>query len=396
MAQPAKTIQTMTIEQALNNFEGIPDIKSKPEFEIIKAAVNQNVVALGTDEAFALRDNEGEIRAFRQNIRLSLDNKTLTQPVPGGDIVISAQGYEVWAEGAGANVIFPDQVLVGASWQPNPYAIMDEHNGRIRLVYARAVAFRFSSKGIPQVCDWTTIFDTAAYRMIDLIGKAKKFPQAFRLLPKGMNPPEDEGTWGAYTFDEAMVLWVNSAHGEALQWYGQIINREKKSLDFAQTFARRNSLKHLSGLQKAPGQTWNLSVLCWRPTSGNIIKWDATQYIQLQKRVGGLIHSADKEFKTKQVDFVKTGHEDVADENGGVEVIATEMDPEDQDQAQAEQKTESAPAEDDLNVLENLNYIRSDPELRPHYLDACKQLGLNHGANHDVATARKILDELNK
>jgi hypothetical protein len=403
-------VKVLTATQAIRKMEEIPEIKSMPEFAAIQAAIKKDIIALGIDEAFALRDENGNIRAFRQWVKLSLEDKTLTQPVPGGDIVVSAQGYEVWAEGAGANVIFPDTVLVGSSHQPNPHAIMDEHNGRIKLVYARAVAFRFSSKGIPQVCDWTTIFDTAAYRMIDLIGKAKKFPQAFRLLPTGMEPPAEEGTWGKYIFDEAMTLWVNSAHGEALQWYGQIINREKKSIDFAQTFARRNALKHLSGIQRAPGPYWEVPVLCWRPTSGNIVKWDATQYAQLQQRVGKLIHSADKEFGGNQQQCVKTimGREDVADDqDGNTSIIDTEMDPEDQQQqtqqthqnGSTDQTKEQKPAsgfsaDEEVKILNSLNVIRTDPEMRPLFVEACKKLGVPHGGGFDAVTAKKVLDAL--
>lgn len=386
--------QTLKVSQALESLAAIPDIASKPEFAIVQQAVKKDLVTLGTDEAFALRDESGEIRAFKQTITLSLADKTLTQPVSGGDIVISAQGYEVWAEAAGANVIFPDQVLVGATWQPNPHAIMNEKNGRIGLVYARAVAFRFSAKGIPMVSDWTTIFDTAQYRMIDLIAKAKKWPQAFKLLPNGIEP-DAEGTWGKYPFDEAMTLWVNSAHEEALQWYSQIINREKKSLDFAQSFAKRNATKHLSGLQKVNGPTVKIPVTCWRPTSGNIVKWDATQYVKLQQRVGKLIHAADKEFGSTQPLAITAGSEDVADEIG-VDVIDTEIDQEDPAAADAA----PAPAPENVlpadyeQVMESLNVIKVDPELRPLFLEQCKKMGISATEPIKYPRAKEILAAL--
>lgn len=254
--------------------------------------VNKSIVALGTDEAFALRDNDGEIRAFKQKVRLTAAEGTLIQPVPNGPYVVSAQGYEVLSEAAGACTIFPTDVLVDGQIRQNPYVMRDTQNGRILNIYARAISFRFSSKGLPQVCDWTTIFDTPSYRMIDLLGKAKKTPGAFRLLPAEMPAPKAGGaseSWARYPFDEATNLWINTSHEEALQWYGQILNREKKSLDFAQTFARRNSLKHLLGVQKAPGPVWDVPVLCWRPTAGSIVKWDATQYIQLQGKMKSII-----------------------------------------------------------------------------------------------------------
>lgn len=298
------------------------------EAKMLQAAIRKDIVALGMDEAFVLRDSHGEIRAFKQKITFSLAEGTLVQPVPGGPSVVSAQGYEHWQEAVGASVIFPKEVLVDGQWQPNPAVIRDPQNRRILAIYARAVAFKFSSKGIPQVSDWSTIFDTPSYRLIDLLGKAKKFPQAFKLLPTDMGKPEDAGTWASYPFDESTNLWVNTAHEEALTWFAQILNREKKAIDFAQTFAKRNALKHLSGLQRAPGQQWTVPVLCWRPTNGNIVKWDATTYANLREKVGGLITSGGEEFASAEPE-IKTGIERVSDEPG-VEELERQTDPEDQ------------------------------------------------------------------
>ncbi|MGE4537637.1 MAG: hypothetical protein AB7D37_11210 [Desulfovibrio sp.] len=261
----------------------------------LAALHKHSVVALGEDEAFALADKSGEIKAFKQRLILSVENGGLVKPGFSDKIpyVVSAQGYEMWAEAAGACVIFPESVMVDGVKQTNPHVIRDPNNRRILNIYARAVAFRFSSKGLPMVADWTTAYDVPSYRLIDLVAKAKQTPQAFKLLPADMEKPKEEGTWGAYPFDETMVLWVNSKHGEALKWYGEILNREKKALDFAQTFARRNACKHLSGLQKAPGPQWHLSIICWRPTGGSLMKWDSTTYANVQRRIEGLGEGQD-------------------------------------------------------------------------------------------------------
>ena len=159
------TLPAITAAQALESIKAqFPD-----EAAIIHAALSKDIRALGTDEVFALRDSQGEIRAFKQNLTLSLAAGTLVQPVPNGPNVVSAQGYEVWAETVGASVIFPKEVLVDGQWQPNPSVIRDPQNRRILAIYARAVAFRFSPKGLPMVCDWSTIFDTPSYRLIGLL-----------------------------------------------------------------------------------------------------------------------------------------------------------------------------------------------------------------------------------
>ena len=379
----------------------IEAIKSQfpKEAEIFAGIIKKDIIRLATDEVFALRDNDGEIRAFKQALTLTEKGGTLIQPVPGGAFALSAQGYEVWQEASGACVIFPSEVLVNEKWQQNPAVIRDDKSGRILMIYARAVAFRFSSKGIPMVSDWTTIYDTPSYRMIDLLGKAKQFPQAFRLLPTDMNPadiePESKGTWAKYPFDEATNLWMNTTHDEALKWLASIINREKKSIDFAQTFAKRNALKHLSGIQKAPGNVWTIPVVSWRPTNGNVIKWDATQYANLQNRVGKMVSGDRSEFKQIEI---QSGAERSSDDEAAA-ILEAEEAPEDQgiDIPSGPGKDEPAAvlalSEEDRRILANLAVTKKS--FRPEYVAACQSLGIEPDAEHDAQTAGKIMITVN-
>jgi len=242
----------------------------------------KDVSILGEGEMFNLTDPKGEIKAFKRVIILSESDGTLVQPVPGGHFVVSAQGYEKVNTDTGTIVMNADSVLVDGTPQQNPYVLRDPKNGRILSIYSRAIAFRYSPLGIPQVSDRTTVFDVPSYRLIDLLAKAKKFPQAFKLLPEGLEPDCD-GTWARYPFDENTRLWVNTSHDEALQFYSQIINREKKAIDFAQTFAQRNASKHLHGIQRAPGNVWKLTAICWKPSNENPLRWDMARYATTQK-----------------------------------------------------------------------------------------------------------------
>lgn len=329
MSNNVPALQDIKIENILASLEQSNLPEAKPLVEYVKAIKNKNIAILGEDEAFILEDKHGQIKAFKSPLTLSAQDGTLIQPTPGGPFVVSAQGYEVWSEKTGTSVIFPKEVLVGNEWRPNPYAERDPNNRRILAVHARAVAFKYSSMGIPQVSDWTTIFDTPSYRMIDLLSKAKKFPQCFKILPKDLKPDSSNGeTWASYPFDESMDLYINTSHNEVITWLSQILNREKKAMDFAQTFAKRNALKHLSGIQKAPGAVWRFPVLAWRPTGNNVVKWDATQYAQLQERVGSMISSgAGDDFDTKQAEY-HSGYEKVSDEENFDAMEAT-IDPED-------------------------------------------------------------------
>ena len=400
MKKGTSKLPAITLDQALKN------LKDTPELSVIVQTIDNlnqktdisNVVNLGTDEAFALKDTNGEIRAFKQRVHLSLSDKTLIQPTSNGDCVISAQGYEVWAEASGSSVIFPKEVMVENNMMPNPFIERDPTNRRILAVTARAVAFRFSSKGIPQVSDWTTIFDTPSYRMIDLLAKAKKCPQAFKLLPGTMQPDED-GTWASYPFDESTNLWIETSHEEALTWFSQILNREKKAMDFAQTFAKRNALKHLSGLQKAPGKDWELSVLCWRPTSGNIVKWDSSTYVQLQGQVARLIDDGGEAFQTRQIES-KAGSERVEDESAQ----EGEIDPEDSpiDVEHTVEKEEKTPIEttDEKKLSPKdkktmLQYAATVSQMPDEAKAAMVELKVPEGVLIDPKTARKIMKKIN-
>jgi len=383
-AQPpaAAPPPAMPISVALANIrEHFPQ-----EATVLEALAKNNVISLATDEAFMLKDKDGIIRAYKQNLTLSVANSGLV--TIQGSTVISAQGYEMWQEAAGATVIFPSEVLVDGEWKENPAVIRDGNNGRILMIYARAIAFRFSNKGIPMVSDWTTIYDTPSYRMIDLLAKARKQPQAFKLLPLGMEPKE-EGTWAQYRFDEAAVLWLNTSHDETLDWFSTIINREKKCIDYAQTFAKRNALKHLSGLQKAPGPVWIVPVICWRPVSGNIIKWDATQYVNLQERVGKMVSGDKSEFK--KIEFL-SGSERASDDDAAAVVEESEVTEDDQMAAIDVQHNgaENVSDEESQQVFNNLKVAIA--EFHDEYVAVCEDLGLNpDNLSYDLTNAKKLM-----
>jgi hypothetical protein len=402
-------------EQAFNEIKGQFPEAARKLSHYISAIKQHHIVAIGTNEAFAIRDEEDRIQCFKRKVYLSEEAGTLVQPVKGGPYVISAQGYEVINDAAGVCCVLPPHVLVDGQYQQNPYVYRDPNNRRIQAIYCRAIAFGFNSTGLPQVSDWTTVFDVPSYRLIDLLSKAKNYPQAFKLLPAEMEPDTKEGgTWARYPFDESTYLWVNTAHQEALQWFSQIINREKKALDFAQTFAKRNASKHFHGLQKAPGREWTLEVYSWRSTNGNILRWDQRQYEQLQQRVEDIAHGKGKTFALEdggkgEVIEVKKG-KDQMDENE----FQAEMDPEEKaEEMQGEEAPEAAPepppeeagadvlaqdesepAAQDSQVMRQLG--ETARQFPDEYERACNELGLNPGDWCSEEQAQKIMTRINQ
>ena len=263
------------------------------------AAVNKkNIVALGDGEAFVLTDAEGRsIKATKRMVRLSAENGGLTQPVRNGPYVISAPGYSMLAHTAGAVVMNAPTVIVDGVEQQNPY-VRRGPDGAIIEVHCRAMAFRYNENGQPMVSDRTTIFDTATYALADMVGKAKKAKDAFKLLPSAMPAPKPQDEWACYRVDEAVNLWMRITHEEVINFLGQVLNRKKKALEFAQTFAQRNALKHLFGIAVVPGQgsgqncnpisQWDVPVVCWAPSDGGLIRFDTSRYAASTKIIEAL------------------------------------------------------------------------------------------------------------
>ena len=381
----------VTHQQALESLQNNQSPEAKAILNYVEMIKKKDIAILGSDEVFKISDNNGEVKAFKRSIHLSKQNGGLVQIFGGGNaLVVSAQGYEIWAEGTGTTVVFPKDVLVGNEWMPNPYVEKDPVNRRILTVYARAVALGYSAIGVKQASEWTTAFDTPSYRMIDLLSKAKKHPQAFRVLPKEIKPTTEKNeTWASYPFDESMNLWIDSSHNEVIDWLGQIVNREKKSVDFAQTFAKRNALKHLSGIQKAPFDNWLIPVIAWRQTQGNNA-WNISEYNEMQSNVTKLVEAEDVE--------TKKGFERVS-EDEVPEVVEAEINPEDS-QDVSEQKVEEIKTKKTGELSKDVKQaIYLYETFQGEFQEACKLLNIDTSIlirDYDNETAIKVFKKINE
>ncbi|MBO5490622.1 MAG: hypothetical protein J5960_04235 [Desulfovibrio sp.] len=263
--------------------------------QYLAALHKKSVVALGEGEAFVLRDGDGRaIKATKRIVHLDAANGGLTQPVYQGPYVISAPGYAMLAHASGAVCMNAPTVTVDGEVQQNPY-VRRGKDGSIVEVYCRAVAFRYNEQGAPTVSDRTTIFDTATYMMVDLVGKARRNAEVFRMLPAGMEPPGKREEWACYRLDESINLWMKISHKEAITFISNVLNRKKKAMEFAQTFAQRNALKHLFGIAAVPGQSennpishWDVPVVCWMPQDGGLIRFDMARYASATDTIDAL------------------------------------------------------------------------------------------------------------
>lgn len=300
--------------------------KSHPaEVATIKTFLNmvatQDVRVLGANELFVVRSQDGKAISVKRPVDLSVADGTLVAIGTKDDspVIISAQGYERLAEAANVIVINTPTVFVDGKEEQNPYIRRDK-NGRIAEIVCRSVAFGYTTTGVPAVSDRTAMFPVDLYMMVDMLAKARYFPQAFKLMPADMGKPEEAGTWAKYPFDESTILWIDTSHKEALSWYAQNTNRQKKAIEFAQTFAQRNAVKHHPAIakQKPPNNaaTWRTEVYGWLQVEGQF-KWNLAAYGQMMEEVadiaGGIVESDDI--------IIERGRDDLSEEIGGMESV---------------------------------------------------------------------------
>lgn len=224
-------------------------------------------------QALAIRTKAGELRLFRTQVKLSIADGTLVKPYGMPVTLVTFEGYKVQAGQAGLQTIMAHTVVVDGQEQKNPHVVRDE-NHQALVVTCRAFTMGYTSMGIPVISDRTVIFDLQAYQAVDLLGKVDRCPAAFKLMDAAARP---EKGWSAYPVDGVMAVHVNRATPEALDFVKNQMNRRRKAVEIAQTFAQRNSMKGHPAIRfhkLESGMEALVPILAWRPVQGQGYSWD--------------------------------------------------------------------------------------------------------------------------
>lgn len=243
----------------------------------LPAPPKQEPEIIDLTKALVIRQKDGgEIRQFKTKMVLSTIEDTLVALPGTGTMIVSATGYNLMARTGGMIVVNANTVVVDGVNQANPH-VKRNARGHIEQVTCRALCFGYSPIGIPTVSDRTVTFDLGLYRIQDLIAKAKNAPAAFKLVPAGTEVPGP--SWARYSLDEAVDMLVDTASQEAINWYSNINSRQKKAVEYAQTFAQRNAIKAHPNvtLHKCKTPTASLTMSVWRPVKGSM-QWDMTGF----------------------------------------------------------------------------------------------------------------------
>jgi len=251
------------------------------------------VATLGENDVQVIRSKDGEIKLFKSSVPLSVASRTLVA-IRGlghyeGDkwiptYVIPADGFKLMASRAGLLTLNAPTVVVDGKEQANPCVIRSPE-GHVRQVYCRAMTAGYTPLGVPVVSDRTVVFDIGLYRIVDLLAKAKSAPAAFKMLPA--DHPSPGKSWARYRVDDSIILWADTEAKDFRDWLSSMVNRERKAVEIAQTFAQRNSIKHhpcipIHVVEGSP--TAVVPILCWRPTSG-VMRWDMSKFSDATRMV---------------------------------------------------------------------------------------------------------------
>jgi len=180
---------------------------------------------------------------------------------------------------------------------------------------------------VPVISDRTAVLDLVAYKLGDLLSKAKHVKTAFQAMPAGERPKteNDAQRWTEYPYDESTSLWVDLAHAEVLSWLSSMNRRAQKASEIAQTFAVRNAIKGhpcLSHIGKPTGSALTVTVNQWRATSGEM-RWDGSRYAAITSFLADLAAGRADQGKFAVVE----GKDDLATDADVVEAeIRTEPD----------------------------------------------------------------------
>lgn len=328
-------------EKALMNLaENDPD-KARTIISFINALTREDHRLLREGEMFAVKTPDGTSVCEKRHLTLHVGEGTLV-PLGNKDnspVSATAAGYKKVAAAASVNVMNAKSLSVDGKEKQNPYVVRNKM-GDVVAVYARAIAFGYTSTGYPAISDRTAIFDLKQYRLVELLAKVKYNPDNFKLLPVETEPEVDPEkkpvpTWAKYPFDEFTNIWVNTSHKEAISFYTAFTNKLKKATEYAQTFAARNAIKHhpaIPNIKVQNGQTSvGVEVIGWRPVQGNF-SWNLGAYSDLIENVGDLSMLEHDKVSEEPKPIVNTGSDVVDDET--IEVAMDEEDREEDKQSQ--------------------------------------------------------------
>jgi len=339
--------------------------------ESTKAVSRQVDLDLG--QATALFTKTGQLKLFRSNVTLTIENGGLVKPAGMRASLCSADGYKMQCRAGGLMAFMAPTVAVSGVPEANPYVLRND-KGEIVSVYARAFCVGYTEMGVPTVSSKTVVFDIHTYTLVDLLAKADRFPNDFQLRP--MEFPSPGKNWAKYPIDASTAVFVDTQAAEFTKWMKNIMNRRRKAAEIAQTFAVRNATKAHPSVKfhkldtGAPSTV--VSMMCWRAVSGEM-RWDLSKFDVNIKQIEGAVDGTVP--PEKPVDVVDAGIDNLHEDSDAIEAEETGS-LADQDDLPTSEDTEA----DDLfaqrtRLAQELEALKETNEKA--FQKACKEVGFD-------------------
>ena len=122
----------------------------------------RNVVALGKDQAFVVRDGQGAARCIKTVVRLQIERDHLY--TVGGKWKITAEGYTEINKVAGVQLAIPQELVINGRPHENPFLETHPSNPGVLLrIHHRVVSVGRTKTGQPVVLDYLLRWDANLY-----------------------------------------------------------------------------------------------------------------------------------------------------------------------------------------------------------------------------------------
>jgi len=334
-------------------------------------------------KAVLVRTKDGKLSGLKFSVPLSVSSGTLVSAGSAG-IICSAEGYKVQAKYRGLIADFMPTVIVDGVEQGNPAPVRDK-GGNIIMVYCRGVCFGRTSVGKRTVSTKTVVLHLDTYRNVDLIAKAQRCCNDFKFMPAGSPPASG---WSVYHIDEATDIHANTTSGEFTKWMKATMNRKRKAVEYAQTFAVRGAIKAWPDItfHKCGSASAMVPCFMWHGDTEET-QWDGSTYDMFIDAVSGV--SGGKQGKD-EIEVIDAGEEALHDEHDAVEAEGVDADDMDSEGGDAQDATPKQQVDDEDRIA-HIGILKGIKKSHPNaYKHGAKDCGLKASDKPEDQSSAKL------
>lgn len=236
---------------------------------------SKEIAVLGDGQVFVRRTPEGQIRAVKTVMGLSLSDKELC-PIKGGNVMITTYGFDKLNRVAGLSVVFPPQISITVDRRgfletalvENPYIEYDD-DGSIKVISTECLAIGLSPIGNWCITQERLRFDLRQYFIAEAWSKVKRHPACGKFTTVAgheSGPDAHDRMWVPVI--SGCGLSIDLMHPEIESILTGHITRQKFAERIAHSICRRNAMKRHPAIAQSvvrPKDGWaDVEVIGWQ------------------------------------------------------------------------------------------------------------------------------------